>query len=122
MTGQRCRIEFADSARDDLRDITEWYSAQQVPDVGKRLVAEIIASVEQLTIFPDSGRIVPEFETPWLREVQRPPFRIVYRRDEVLVTVVRVWRSERLMDHRLGEDAEQALPADAPKVRDGLDR
>ena len=95
---ERCRIEFAHSARDDLRDITEWYAAQQVPEVGTRLVTEIIARVEQLAIFPDSGRIVPEFETPWLREVQRPPFRIVYRRDEGFVTIVRVWRSERLMD------------------------
>ena len=108
MTSRRCRIEFALSARDDLRDITEWYSAQQVPDVGKRLVAEIIACVEQLTILPDSGRVVPEFETPWLREVQLPPFRIVYRRDEDLVTVVRVWRSERLMDHTLGESVNTA--------------
>ena len=119
MTGQRCRIEFAESARDDLRDIAEWYSAQQVPDVGKRLVAEIIASVEQLTIFPDSGRVVPEFETPWLREVQLPPFRIVYRREDDLVTVVRVWRSERIMDHTLVKTAEQALqPDSAPEAAD----
>jgi toxin ParE1/3/4 len=113
--GESCRIEFAHSARDDLRDITQWYSTQQVPEVGKRLVTEIIARVEQLAIFPDSGRIVPEFEAPWLRELQLPPFRIVYRRGEGLVTVVRVWRSERLMDHKLGEGAEQALqPESAP--------
>ena len=43
MTGERCRIEFAHTARDDLRDITEWYTTQQVPEVGTRLVAEIIA-------------------------------------------------------------------------------
>jgi toxin ParE1/3/4 len=77
VTGERCRIEFAHSARDDLRDVTEGYSAQRVPDVGKRLVAEIIACVERLAGFPDSGRMVPEFETQWLREVQLPPFRIV---------------------------------------------
>ena len=122
MTGRRCRIEFALSARDDLRDITEWYSAQQVPDVGKRLVAEIIACVEQLTIFPDSGRVVPEFETPWLREVQLPPFRIIYRRDDDLVTVVRVWRSERLMDHSPGKSGEQALqPDSAPTAADSAE-
>jgi toxin ParE1/3/4 len=115
--GARCRIEFAHSSRDDLRDITEWYSAQQVPEVGKRLVAEIVARVEQLATFPDSGRIVPEFETPWLREVQLPPFRIVYRRDEGLVTVVRVWRCERLVDHTLGESAEQARQPDKAPVR-----
>jgi plasmid stabilization system protein ParE len=75
-----------------------WYSSQQVPDVGKRRVAAIIERVEQLAMFPDSGRVVPEFGTPWLRELELPPFRIVYRRDEAVVTVVRVWRSERLMD------------------------
>jgi toxin ParE1/3/4 len=91
------RIEFAHSAQDDLLHILAWYSSQQVPDVGKRLVAAIIERVEQLAIFPDSGRIVPEFETPWLRELELPPFRIVYRRGEAGATVIRVWRSERLM-------------------------
>ena len=38
----RTRIEFAHSAQDDLLDIMAWYSSQQVPDVGKRLVAAII--------------------------------------------------------------------------------
>lgn len=94
---KRVRVEFAQSARDDLRDILEWYSSQEVPEVGKRLVAEIVGRVDQLVMFPDTGKVVPEFETPWLREVQHPPFRIVYRRDEGLVTIVRVWRSERLM-------------------------
>ena len=28
------RIEFAQSAQDDLLDILAWYSSQQVPDVG----------------------------------------------------------------------------------------
>ena len=94
----RIRIEFAQSAQDDMLSIMTWYSSQQVPDVAKRMVAAIIARVEQLAMFPDSGRVVPEFETPWLRELELPPFRIVYRRDEALVTVVRIWRSERLMD------------------------
>ena len=81
-----------------MLSIMAWYSSQQAPDVAKRMVAAIIARVEQLAMFPDSGRVVPEFETPWLRELELPPFRIVYRRDEALVTVVRIWRSERLMD------------------------
>ena len=72
-----------------------------MPDVGRRLVAAIIERVEQLTMFPDSGKVVPEFETPWLRELELPPFRIVYRRDEAQVTVVRIWRGERSMDSGL---------------------
>ena len=102
---QRCEVGLAKSAEDDLRDILAWYSSQQVPEVGARMVVAIIEHVERLAAFPDSGRVVPEFETPWLREVQLPPCRIVYRREDAKVTVVRVWRSERLMDATLVEDA-----------------
>jgi toxin ParE1/3/4 len=105
MSETRCHIEFAQSARDDLRDILDWYASQEVPDVGTRMVLEIVARVRQLAEFPDSGKVVPELETLWLRELDHPPFRIVYRRDETVVTVVRVWRSERLMDSGLVRDA-----------------
>ena len=44
------------------------------------------------------GRIVPEFDQPFLRELIRPPLRIVCRRDPKFVRVVRIWRSERLLD------------------------
>lgn len=43
------------------------------------------------------GRIVPEFDQRFLRELIRPPFRIIYRRDPKHVRIVRVWRSERLL-------------------------
>lgn len=92
------RIDFALSARDDLIGIREWYTSQDVPDVGMRQVAAIIERVEQLSVFPESGTMVPEFEVEWLRELQLPPYRLVYRRDPDVVTVVRVLRSERLMD------------------------
>ncbi len=105
MSETRCTIEFAQSARDDLRDILDWHASQEVPDVGTRMVLEIVALVRQLAVFPDSGKVVPELETPWLREIEHPPFRIVYRRDETIVTVVRVWRSERLMDSGLARNA-----------------
>lgn len=98
----RVRIEFAQSAIDDLRDMMNWYAAQDVTHVGRRFAAEIIDRVRQLGDFPDSGRVVPEFDTDWLRELEHPPFRIVYRRDRGTATVVRVWRSERLMDGDLG--------------------
>ena len=64
---------------------------------------EILARIEALTQHPDMSRIVPEFEQPFLRELIRPPFRIAYRRDLKHVRVVRVWRSERLLD--VPEDA-----------------
>lgn len=105
MMDARIRVDFAQSARDDLRDMMAWYESQGVPEVGRRMAAEVIDRVRQLEMFPDSGKVAPEFDTTWLRELEHPPFRIVYRRDELSVTIVRVWRSERLMDSGLGENA-----------------
>jgi addiction module RelE/StbE family toxin len=91
------RITFAASAVRDLESISSWYTNQQVPAVGEKLLKEIFSEVERLADFPESGRIVPEFGIANLREIVLPPFRIVYRLDENRVRVVRVWRSERLL-------------------------
>jgi plasmid stabilization system protein ParE len=91
-------IRFAESALTDLESIRAWYAEQDVPEVGERLLGEIVADIEALADHPDMGRVVPEFDQPFLRELIRPPFRIVHRRDPKLVRVVRVWRSERLLD------------------------
>lgn len=90
-------ITFAVSAVEDLEDIRAWYADQQVPDVGERLIEEVVSRVEQLADYPESGRIVPEFGVAHLREIIHPPFRIVYRLDKTRVRIVRVWRSERLL-------------------------
>ena len=90
-------IRIAESALADLESIRTWYAEQDVPEVGVRLTGEIVASIAALADHPDMGRVVPEFNQPFLRELIRPPFRIVYRRDPKHVRVVRVWRSERLL-------------------------
>lgn len=91
-------IRFAASAITDLESIRGWYAEQGITDVGERLIRDIVASIEALAEHPDMGRVVPEFEQTFLRELIRPPFRIVYRREPKHVRVVRVWRSERPLD------------------------
>lgn len=90
-------ISFAESAVADLEDIRVWYAELGVPEVGERLLREVVAQTERLAAFPESGRIVPEFGIAPLREIIHPPFRIVYRIDPERIRVVRVWRSERLL-------------------------
>ena len=93
----RIIITLAESAVQDLEAIRDYYQEQEVPEIGDRFLKEIISSVEELAIHPDRGRIVPEFNNPQLRELIHPPFRIVYRRYKEKISIVRVWRSERLM-------------------------
>ena len=90
-------LEFAESALGDLEDIRDWYTEQQVPEVGKPLVSQIVLPVERLVDFPETGRVVPEFGLTNLRELIQPPFRIVYRLHTVRILIIRVWRSERLL-------------------------
>jgi toxin ParE1/3/4 len=93
----RSAITFAASAVADLEEIRAWYEELAVPEVGERLLREVIAAVERLAEYPESGRMVPEFGIASLREVIHPPFRVVYRLDQGRVRVVRVWRGERLL-------------------------
>ena len=94
---KKALISFAESAQLDLEEIKKWYADQQVPEVGDRLIAEVISRIETLAAHPDVGRVVPEFGQKFLRELIHPPFRIVYRRDPGRVRIVRVWRSERIL-------------------------
>jgi len=94
---RKANITFAEAAISDMHDIRQWHTEQLVPEVGERLIAGVFSQVDRLADFPESGRIVPEFNVSNLREIIHPPFRIVYRLDGDRVRIVRVWRSERLL-------------------------
>ncbi len=91
-------IAFAASAVEDLEAIREWHAGHHAPEAGERLLREVLAKIERLARFPESGRVVPEFGVVQLREILFPPYRIVYRLGIARVRVVRVWRSERLLE------------------------
>jgi toxin ParE1/3/4 len=43
------------------------------------MVDRLLAAADQIAAFPKSGRVVPESNDPAIREVIRPPYRVVYR-------------------------------------------
>lgn len=93
----RTVLRISESALTDLERLRDWYAQQDVPEIGERLVSEILERFELLRGNPEMGRIVPEFDQPAIRELIHPPFRVVYRREGTGVQLVRVWRSERLL-------------------------
>lgn len=90
-------VTFALSALSDLENIKDYYTEQGVPQIGKQFVTEIVAHIQILSDHPDIGRIVPEFSKDYIRELIRPPFRVVYMREQSGIQIIRVWRSERLL-------------------------
>ena len=73
------------------------YIAEDIGDAAARFAQAIFQSIERLAQFPESGRMVPEFEDPMIREVIRKPCRIVYRIDpkSKTVEIARVWHARR---------------------------
>ena len=91
-------VRLAESAVRDLEDLRRWYARQGVPEAGTRTLRRIRDSIGILAEQPEMGRVVPEFGQGSLRELIRPRFRIVYRRESEGVAIVRVWRSERVLE------------------------
>ncbi|MFC3116283.1 type II toxin-antitoxin system RelE/ParE family toxin [Cellvibrio fontiphilus] len=90
-------ITFALSALSDLEHIKDYYTDQFVPHIGQKLVTDIVTHIQILFDHPDIGRIVPEFSKDYIRELIHPPFRVVYLREQHGIKIIRVWRSERLL-------------------------
>ena len=92
------KVCLTDSAVNDLRQLHLYYEEQLVPQVGQRFVAEILERIETLIDNPDIGRVVPEFATENIREFIHKPFRVVYLRESSSIFIIRVWRSERILE------------------------
>ena len=89
-------IRWSPQALRDLESIRD-YIAQDSPRYAELVVTRIIASVDRLQAFPDSGRIVPERGDPEIREVIVRPYRVVYRRRANEVEIATVFRASRLL-------------------------
>jgi len=96
-------ITFTNRAIDDLDAIGE-YHAHYSAVLASQLQDAIIERVDGLKQFPEMGRIVPEFNRPYLRELIFKSYRIVYRIvDLSRVDVITVQHSSRDMADRFFE-------------------
>ena len=85
------RLVWTRPALADVLHIRD-HIAEDSPRYARVVAERIVSSVDRLSMFPLSGRVVPELADPTLREVIDAPYRIVYSvRADVLaiLTVVR---------------------------------
>ena len=83
------KVHWTDTAVEHLRAIHD-YIAKNSPQYALRVVDRLTRRSQQIAEFPLSGRLVPEFEVPEIREVLEGPYRIIYliRTDQVDVLAV----------------------------------
>src|SRR5215831_20965330 len=71
-------IRWTQRARDDLREIHA-FIARNSPRAAEALVERLLTATERLALFPESGRVVPEFPTLGYREIIVSSYRVLYR-------------------------------------------
>ena len=76
--------------------------AEDAPVYARRMVDKITRRSQQIGAFPQSGRMVPEYQDIEIREVVEPPYRIVYRVTADRVDVLAVFHGARLLPDEPG--------------------
>lgn len=87
-------IIWAPQAIHDVESIRA-FIAQDSPSYAELIANRLVAAIERLQSFPESGRVVPEHQDPMIREVIVRPYRIVYRLRGDVVEIATVFRSSR---------------------------
>ena len=90
------RIVWTRRAVEDAQAIKS-FIAQDSPTSATLVVQRILDAIEHLPKFPESGRIVPEYNDPTLRELVRPPYRIVYRLRQNELHIITIHHASRLL-------------------------
>jgi plasmid stabilization system protein ParE len=90
------RVHWTPEALAQLRAI-EAYIAESSASAAKRTISRLILRAGQIGTIPHSGRKVPEYSLPDLRELLERPYRILYRIKPDQVDIVSVWHYRRLL-------------------------
>ncbi|HJU05691.1 MAG TPA: type II toxin-antitoxin system RelE/ParE family toxin [Nitrospiraceae bacterium] len=96
---KRASLVWTRPALDSLLDVVR-HIQRDNPSAAQRLAATIKSKVTRLTLFPESGRVVPEFHIRELREVLVDEYRIIYRivSPRIRVEILAVRHGARLLE------------------------
>ena len=72
------RVYWTDRAKQRLKLIGE-HIEQDSPHVAEQTIQRLLLRSRQIEALPRSGRQVPEYDNPALRELLERPYRIIYR-------------------------------------------
>jgi len=90
------RLRWAVQAAEDLKAIKE-FIGRDSPTYAHQVAEELYQAAVAVLPFPDIGRIVPERDDPEIREIVRPPYRIIYRRRPELIEILTIHHSARFL-------------------------
>ena len=89
-------VRWTRRARDDLRDIHD-FIARDSPRAAEALVERLLTATERLAVFPESGRVVPEYPALGYREIIVSSYRVLYQLADNIVWITAVVHGRRLL-------------------------
>lgn len=87
-------IVWTAAALHDLEEIHD-FIAQSSPRYAAVVTGRLVAAVDQVRQFPESGRVVPELRDPNVRELIHGAYRIIYELRGHTAEVLTVFRASR---------------------------
>ena len=94
------KIRWSPRAISNLEEICE-YIARDSRYYALALARQIVGIVEAIPRFPESGRVVPEYRDPSLREKIYKDYRIVYRIKVGCIEIATISHGTKLLDYIL---------------------
>ncbi len=88
------KVHWSLRARRDLEQIRDYISMDSM-EYARRMVERIVKAVERVALFPESGGMLPEWESPELRQVFIGHYRIIYRIHPELIEVALILHGAR---------------------------
>ena len=83
------RLRWTEQATRQLGAIAEHIGLSS-PIYAEQVIDRLVGRLDQARRFPESGRMVPEFEQPDIRELIEPPYRLMYRIREDAIEVLAI--------------------------------
>jgi addiction module RelE/StbE family toxin len=90
------RIIWTEPALNELDEIADYISLDD-PNAAKNLVRKAFSSVEHLEHYPESGKLLSEFDYSVYREIVVRPCRIFYRYENDNIFIIHIIRQEQFL-------------------------
>ena len=89
-------VIFTDQFLDRVEECTDYIALDHVPTAIK-WAREVFKQCQKLSNQPKSGRIVPEFRRPEIREIIHGNYRLVYELKPNQIDMLTIWHTRQIL-------------------------
>lgn len=94
------RVVWTDVALAELREVADYVAQSDTREAGV-IVSSALAEADERVAFPESGAIVPELNSEFIREViVKRAFRLIYEVSDDRITILGFIRARRRLNRK----------------------